>query len=209
MTAESQSGTPPARRLVVRIKIPKGTPPAPVERRLNRGALLLTLVAAAGLLIWVGVSLLRTDPAPAPAATVTVPTPAPSEAAPVITEEPVPEPAAEAVEARSAKVEPPARPRADAPPSPVKEVIPNVPRSARETIRGTIRVSIRVILDKEGAVLAATADEPGPSRYFERLSVEAAKKWIFTPADRGEQRVMLVRFYFKRSGTSARASSLQ
>ena len=97
----------------------------------------------------------------------------------------------------------------DVPPSPINEVIPDVPRSARETIRGTIRVSIRVIVDKEGKVLAATADEPGPSRYFERLAVEASKKWTFTPADTEEQRIMLVRFYYKRAGTSARASSVQ
>jgi TonB family protein len=87
-------------------------------------------------------------------------------------------------------------------------VIPDVPRSARETIRGTIRVSVRVIVDKDGAVLAATTDNGGPSRYFERLAVEAAKKWTFTPAKSQEQRVMLVRFSFTRDGTTARASTL-
>jgi TonB family protein len=70
-------------------------------------------------------------------------------------------------------------------------------------------VSIRVIVDKDGTVLAASADEPGPSRYFERLAVAAAKKWTFTPADSAEQRIMLVRFYFKRTATTARASSPQ
>jgi TonB family protein len=70
-------------------------------------------------------------------------------------------------------------------------------------------VSVRVIVDKEGTVLAATADEPGPSRYFERLAIEASKKWTFTPANSPAQRIMLVRFYFKRAGTTARANSLQ
>jgi TonB family protein len=88
-------------------------------------------------------------------------------------------------------------------------VIPDVSRSARDTIRGTIRVSIRVIVDKDGNVLAATADEPGPSRYFARLSLEAARKWTFAPIASEQQRVMLVRFYFKRSGTTARASPVQ
>ncbi|MET0658852.1 MAG: TonB family protein [Steroidobacteraceae bacterium] len=115
------------------------------------------------------------------------------------------------VEGRStkAKVESEVREQSDASPSSINEVIPNVPRSARETIRGTIRVSIRVIVDQEGKVLAATADEPGPSRYFERLAVEAAKKWTFAPTGSEAQRIMLVTFNFKRAGTTARAGSLQ
>jgi TonB family protein len=88
-------------------------------------------------------------------------------------------------------------------------VIPDVPRSARETIRGTVRVSVRVTVDKEGTVLVATADDPGPSRYFERLATEASRKWKFAPTDSGEQRTMLVKFNFKRAGTTARADSLQ
>lgn len=67
-----------------------------------------------------------------------------------------------------------------------------------------------MIVDAEGTVLAATADEPGPSRYFERLAIEASKKWTFTPADsETQQRIMLVRFNFTRAGTTARAKSLQ
>jgi TonB family protein len=98
-------------------------------------------------------------------------------------------------------VQPPPAP----PTSSTNEVIPDVSKSARDTVRGTIRVSVRVIVDKDGNVLAATADEPGPSRYFERISVEAARRWTFAPTAAEEQRVMLVRFYFKRSGTTARA----
>jgi TonB family protein len=70
-------------------------------------------------------------------------------------------------------------------------------------------VSVRVIVEKEGTVLAATADDPGPSRYFERLAIQASKKWTFAPTDSEEQRIMLVRFSFTRAGTTARASSLQ
>jgi TonB family protein len=88
-------------------------------------------------------------------------------------------------------------------------VIPDVPRSAQKTIRGTVRVSVRVIVDREGTVLAATADDPGPSRYFERLAIQASKKWTFAPTDSEEQRIMLVRFNFTRAGTIARANSLQ
>jgi TonB family protein len=100
-------------------------------------------------------------------------------------------------------------PKADATPSPITEVIPDVSRSARQTIRGTIVVSVRVTVGKEGTVLAATPVIRGPSRYFERLAVEAAKQWTFTPAVREEQRIMLVSFSYKRAGTTARVSSLK
>jgi TonB family protein len=97
----------------------------------------------------------------------------------------------------------------DAPPSPVNEVIPTVPRSALDTIRGTIRVVIRVTLDKQGVVQAATADVPGPSRYFARLAVDASKKWTFTPANLEAQRTMLITYNFTRNGATARANPPQ
>jgi TonB family protein len=205
-TAQSQSGTPSTRRLVIRIKLPaKGLPEAPARRRVSRGALLLILGAVVALLSWGGISLFRTEPAPAPAATEEAPqsqAQSKSQAPP-----PLPQPATEATETRP--VESQVRQQPDAPPTAINEVIPDVPRSALNTIRGTVRVSVRVIIDKEGHVLAAIADDPGPSRYFERLSVEASKKWTFSPADSEEQRIMLVRFYFTRGGTRARASSVQ
>lgn len=199
---ESQSGKPSTHRLVIRVKLPKGSPPAPVRRSLSRGALLLIAGAVAVLLSWVGISMFRAAPTSAPA---------PSEAAPapVVSDEPRPNPATESVESKPAEVEPKVVEQPDAAPSPINEVIPDVPRSARQTIRGTIRVSVRVIVDKAGTVLLATADEPGPSRYFERLALEASRKWTFAPQDSAEQRITLVRFYFTRAGTTARANPLQ
>lgn len=198
--AESQSDPPPARRLVIRVKIPKGMPPAPVQRRLSRGALLSILgaVAVVAVLSWVGISMLRKEPTSAPVVTESqppAPVSAPSDTAPR--------------PADAKPIESEARQQPDAPPSPINEVIPNVPRSARETIRGTIRVTIRVIVDQGGTVLATTTDEPGPSRYFERLATQAARQWTFTPTDSAEQRTLLVRFYFKRAGTTGRAIPLQ
>jgi TonB family protein len=105
--------------------------------------------------------------------------------------------------------EPALREQPDATPSPIHEVIPDVPQSALNTIRGTVRVSVRVIVDNEGMVLAAAADDAGPSRYFERLALEAAKQWTFTPASSQEQRIVLVKFNFTRSGTTASANPLQ
>jgi TonB family protein len=68
-------------------------------------------------------------------------------------------------------------------------------------------VSVRVIVDKEGRVVVAAANDPGPSRYFERLAVQASKKWTFAPTDSEEQRIMLLRFNFTRGGTRARAGT--
>jgi TonB family protein len=70
-------------------------------------------------------------------------------------------------------------------------------------------VSVRVIVDKDGSVFAALTEVRGPSRYFERLALDAAKKWTFTPADSDAQRLMLVRFDFGRQGATARATPLE
>jgi TonB family protein len=93
--------------------------------------------------------------------------------------------------------------------SAINEVIPVVPRSASQTIRGTIRVSVRVTVDEDGKVVTATSEDPGPSRYFERLSLDAAKKWTFAPAATEEKRLMRVNFNYARTGTTANTSPTQ
>ncbi|MGH8291581.1 MAG: serine/threonine protein kinase [Steroidobacteraceae bacterium] len=88
------------------------------------------------------------------------------------------------------------------------EVIPDVPWRARRTIRGHIKVWVRVIVDRDGSVFAALADRTGPSRYFQRLAIEAAKKWTFSPANTPSRRLVQVRFDFSRHGTTGRAVTL-
>jgi len=149
---------------------------------LNRTALLLTAVVVAALLTWFGIRMFRTEPTPEPVATETKPVVQP--------QPPTPIPSTPEV----------APVVSDQP----QQVIPEVSRGALNTISGTIRVSIRVIVAKDGTVVAATADEPGPSRYFARLSTDAAKQWTFAPSDTDDRRVKLIRFYFKRSGVTAR-----
>lgn len=90
-------------------------------------------------------------------------------------------------------------------PAAVHEVIPDVPQRALQTIHGTVRVSIRVLVEQDGTVFAALTEQRGPSRYFERLAIEAAKQWTFPPADTTAQRLMLVKFGFTRDGASAEA----
>jgi TonB family protein len=89
------------------------------------------------------------------------------------------------------------------------EVIPEIPDRARRTIRGHVRVSIRVIVEKDGSVFAALTEQRGPSRYFERLALDAAKKWTFTPAQADARRFTLIQFDFSRAGATAQAGALK
>jgi TonB family protein len=98
---------------------------------------------------------------------------------------------------------------ASASPTEVHREIPDVPRRASQTIRGHVKVSVRVIVNKDGTVFAALTDQRGPSRYFERLAIEAAKKWTFSPADADVQRIVVLRFDFGREGTTARAVTVR
>jgi TonB family protein len=96
---------------------------------------------------------------------------------------------------------------ADASPSVVHEQIPSVPRSARATIHGHIKVAVLVIVDPSGNVIDALLQNPGPSWYFARLAREAARKWTFAPADKQDSRQWLLRFEFTRGGTTGRAAT--
>jgi len=93
-------------------------------------------------------------------------------------------------------------------PMALHEQIPDVPWSARRTIRGHIKVWVRVIVNQDGSVFAAVADRTGPSSYFQRVAIEAAKKWTFPAVDAPSRRMMQVRFDFSRDGTTGRAVTL-
>jgi len=110
--------------------------------------------------------------------------------------------------ATASSVSTPQTSRSGVPPAAIHEVIPDVPQRALRTIRGHIKVWVRVIINQDGSVFAATADRAGSSRYFERLALEAAKKWTFPPADTPAQRFMQIRFDFSREGTTARSVTL-
>ena len=88
----------------------------------------------------------------------------------------------------------------------VHQVLPAVPQSARDTIRGRVRVSVRVQVDPSGGVVGAEFDSPGPSKYFARLAMQAAQRWKFSPAQVDGQdatREWILRFEFGRTATKA------
>jgi len=64
----------------------------------------------------------------------------------------------------------------------IRRVMPEVPHVAMATIRGHVRVGIRVQVDANGDVSNAAIDSQGPSRYFAQFALDAARGWKFRPA---------------------------
>jgi len=71
------------------------------------------------------------------------------------------------------------------------------------TIKGTVKVSVRISVDANGKVTDATLDSPGPSKYFSGKSLEAARLWKFKPAQVGgiaAPSTWTLEFQYKQSG---------
>jgi len=86
----------------------------------------------------------------------------------------------------------------------IYQVVPDVSQRARETIQGTVRVTVRVAIDPSGNVTRAAFDSPGPSKYFADLALQAARRWKFRPTKIDSQNVSsewILRFQFERTGT--------
>ncbi len=88
----------------------------------------------------------------------------------------------------------------------VHQVIPDVSRNSRNTISGTIKVTVRVEVNPSGKVTAARLKTAGPSKYFAGLALKAAQRWEFAPQPTAG--TWLIQFRFKRSGTQASAEPL-
>ena len=199
--AQSETGTV---RLVIRARIvadaaPPAARPSPSSRTPVMAVALsvLAILISSALYLMSGRSerVTRTDSTSAPAdsaaiapkATNTSPTPV------------LPTPSAESAAVPQSESSSPEVPAS------IHEVLPTVPTSALRTIRGTVRVSIQVSLAPDGTVRSASSRIPGPSRYFERLALEAARQWRFTPANAQDAPSRLVTFSFTREGVSARS----
>ena len=61
------------------------------------------------------------------------------------------------------------------------QVMPAVLQSATDTIRGTVRVRVKVDVDRSGNVEEAELESSGPSKYFARAALAAAQLWKFKP----------------------------
>ncbi len=191
-TAE-QISAPPASAPPVTVT-PEQAPPASRRAVLTPKSLVLRLIPAAAVAaivlvaLWAGNRAMRshTDTRRPPIADQTTALPASSLQAP----QAVPIPATAATAA-----------------SPVlHEEIPEISRGSRESIRGQIKVAVRVSVDRAGNVIAENLEAQGSSKYFARLATQAAKKWKFAP-DKQSSREWLVQFEFSHSGVTGHAVS--
>lgn len=86
----------------------------------------------------------------------------------------------------------------------VRQVLPDVPRKASNSIQGKVKLSVRVRVDPSGSVVGAKLDSPGPSEYFAELALRAARRWKFEPAKVDGQAVSsewILQFEFVRTAT--------
>jgi TonB family protein len=179
-----------------------GTHPAPASAELRKpGTRLVWIVAAlvALAMLWGAGRLMRGERA-SPAPSTSVPSPG--------SDETLSASARPGVPAASAPIAKPMSSGAAALAA-VHEATPEMSASARSSIHGHIKVWVRVTVSPDGSVSEAIADRAGPSRYFERISVEAARKWTFTPADGAAKRLVQLRFDFSREGATGRAIPLR
>jgi TonB family protein len=90
----------------------------------------------------------------------------------------------------------------------LRQVIPDIPESAKNTITGTIKINVRVEVDSAGKVTAARFVSRGPSDYFARLTLAAAQRWEFSPPivnGQAAASAWLISFRLRRTSIQASA----
>ena len=166
--------------------------PAPANRR----GPIAAMVLVAALVIGLGIFYFRGNTGATPT-TTTATQPAPQPTAPSTpTTNSNPAPAA-------------ATPAAAAKPSPSKgevvhQVLPNISKSARNTITGTIKIGVRVQVDANGKVTSAKLSPAAQSAYFNRLVLQAAEQWEFSAPNadgQAQPSTWLLQFRLRRGGT--------
>ena len=201
-------------RLVIRAVV-NSEPPAQVTPGRKSAAVpvaaMVAILAIVGLGVYWFMSRSNTDASITETASTTAPTVAAQPAAPPAD---LPPPASADSNDHAPPTRAPAnhsRPTDTGPGLPaavLHEEIPTIPLSARQTIHGRVKVTVRVTVDKSGTVISDVLENPGPSKYFARVAGAAASKWKFAPAADGHaSRQWLVRFEFSRDGTKAHAST--
>jgi TonB family protein len=94
----------------------------------------------------------------------------------------------------------------------VRQVLPEVSRSAQNTIRGTIKVVVRVLVDPSGKVTSAKFRLRGSSRYFADRAMKAAEQWEFSAPEVNGQpapSTWLLQFRFNRKSIQAKPERVQ
>lgn len=179
--APSPSTAPPI------IKAPLAAAPPPRNSYNTRFLLASIAVGIVALFaVWIGMRLWQGHAAAEQTAPVTPESP-PSESPPAAAENPKPNLGATS-------------------PTVLHQEIPDISRHARKSIRGVIKIAVRVTVDRSGNVVAAALDSRASSRYFARNALAAAKKWKFAEDRDRSSRVWLLGFEFTSADTTADAT---
>jgi len=90
--------------------------------------------------------------------------------------------------------------------------MPDVTRSAQNTITGRFRVSVQVEVDASGNVSEAKIVSPGPSKYFANHALAAARDWKFNPPQvdgRATRSEWILRFQFARANIQVFSAEIE
>jgi len=91
----------------------------------------------------------------------------------------------------------------------LEQALPEISQKARDSVQGTVRVSVRVEVDPAGQVVRAALEIPGPSKFFADKALAAAPRWKFSPPTVGGQNVQsewMLRFDFSNADTKVHPS---
>ena len=95
----------------------------------------------------------------------------------------------------------PAPPVRTGEPGVLHRVLPSVGREARASIRGTVRVDVKMTVNGSGKVTDAQFNTAPRSAFFAKITLKAAREWEFRP---GEEGTRLVRFEFTNAEVRAK-----
>lgn len=88
-----------------------------------------------------------------------------------------------------------------------RKVLPVVSEKARSTIRGGVRINVRVQLNPDGTVSSAALANPAPSQFFADLALKAARQWQFASPSSSPSEPLppstIIRFDFTQTSTAA------
>lgn len=93
----------------------------------------------------------------------------------------------------------------------LEQVLPDVSDKARSTIRGKVRLSVRLQVNATGTVDSAELDTPASSKYFSEQAMKAAKRWQFAAPEvdgRSVPSQWLLHFEFSPSATNVRPAQV-
>jgi TonB family protein len=91
----------------------------------------------------------------------------------------------------------------------IERKMPVITPQARRTIHGTVTVAVRAAVDAQGTVSDVSFKSEGPSKYFAKAALEAARGWTFKPAEKNGEPVKsewVLCFKFRQRGDEAAAT---